>query len=692
MEQGVMLVVSCAACAVLILLLTAVLAARRRDRTAFHELLARSRTEFDAMEKAYLDAPLGLAMLDRDLRYLRINRHLANINGLAIEAHIGKSVEEIVPDLAPQVRERFGEVLRTGKPLIGAVLAGKTGSQPGVERFWRENVYPILGPDGAVVGVTVTVEECTCEKRLNDALHDSERRERERAAELEALMDAVPAAIFMTRSPRCENVTGNREVTRILRMRPDERFSLASPGERPYKLRRHGRDCALDSLPLQMAAAGIPVRGDELEAHFENGDVVHILVNAAPLRDAAGELAGAVSSFVDITDQKRAASLLREDSLRKDEFIATLAHELRNPLAAIRTALDLMKISPPGAPAIAQTREIMDRQLHHLVRLIDDLLDVSRINCGKLELVKESATVAQVIESALQVSSPCIAAAGHTLELSMPPETCRVKVDRVRIEQVLTNLLTNAAKYTPPGGRIRVSASAEGRLAVIRIADNGIGIDPATLPTLFEVFTQAESGRAMRRGGIGIGLCLARRLVTLHGGSLAASSAGPGQGTTFTIRLPLCAAPQPARTPPPPVRPAAQDRDPSAVRRRILVVEDNPDLASAFAMLVTSCGHEVELVHTGASAIERAAVFRPELVFLDLGLPDIGGCEVAQAFRQDESMRGAVLVAVTGWGALNDREATRRAGFDMHLAKPVGIDAIRKVLADLPLARVAEPA
>jgi signal transduction histidine kinase/ActR/RegA family two-component response regulator len=544
----------------------------------------------------------------------------------------------------------------------------------------------VLGAACATLGLALAMlvlalrrERAAHAKRLDDALRDSERRERERAAELEALMDAVPAAIFMTRSPQCEDVTGNREVMRMLRMQPGERFSLASPGEHSYKLRRHGRDCAIDGLPLQMAAAGTPVRGDELEVHFENGDIVHILVNAAPLRDAAGELAGAVSSFVDITAQKQASSLLREDSRRKDEFIATLAHELRNPLAAIRTALDLMKVSPPGAPAVARTREIMDRQLGHLVRLIDDLLDVSRINTGKLELVKESATIAEVIESALQVSGPCIAGAGHTLEVDLPPEPWRVKVDRVRIEQVLTNLLTNAAKYTPAGGHIRVSAEAEGRLAVIRIADNGIGIDAATLPTLFEVFSQAESGRGMRRGGIGIGLCLARRLVTLHGGTLTASSAGPNRGSTFTIRLALSAEPSPA-----PVQAIRPDSPPPAARRRILVVEDNPDLARSFSMLLASCGHEVELAHTGAAALERGRLFQPEIVFMDLGLPDIGGCDVARAFRQDEAMRGAFLVAVTGWGALNDREATSRAGFDMHLTKPVGIDAIWQVLAGLP--------
>jgi signal transduction histidine kinase len=675
-----MLIILGAACAILGLALMALVAALRRERAAFRERLARQHTDFDAMEKAYVDAPLGLAILDRDLRYIRINRHLADINGVAIAEHAGKSVREIVPDLAAEAEQGFREVIRTGKPLLGVVLSGQTRSQPGIQRFWRENVYPIMAPDGTVLGVNVTVEEVTGEKRLNDALQESERRERERAAELEALMDAVPAAIFMTRSPHCENVTGNREVMRMLRMQPGERFSLASPGEHSYKLRRHGRDCAIDSLPLQMAAAGTPVRGDELEAHFENGDIVHILVNAAPLRDAAGELAGAVSSFVDITAQKQASALLREDSRRKDEFIATLAHELRNPLAAIRTALDLMKVSPPGAPAVGRTREIMDRQLGHLVRLIDDLLDVSRINTGKLELVKESATIAEVVDSALQVSGPCIAAAGHTLEVHLPTEPWRVKVDRVRIEQVLTNLLTNAAKYTPAGGHIRVSAEAEGRLAVIRIADNGIGIDPATLPTLFEVFSQAESGRGMRRGGIGIGLCLARRLVTLHGGTLTASSAGPNQGSTFTIRLALSAEPALA-----PVQPIEPDSLPPAAPRRILVVEDNPDLARSFSMLLASCGHEVELAHTGASAIERGRLFQPEIVFMDLGLPDIGGCDVARAFRLDDAMRGAFLVAVTGWGALNDREATSRAGFDMHLTKPVGIDAIRQVLAGLPL-------
>jgi signal transduction histidine kinase/CheY-like chemotaxis protein len=578
-------------------------------------------------------------------------------------------------------------VIRTGKPLCGVVLGGETNSLPGTERFWRENIYPIVGPDGSVLGVNVTVEECTHEKRLNDALRDSERRERERVAELEALMDAVPAGIFITHSPQCDGVTGNPEVLRIFRMQPGDSFSLASPGKHAYSLRRQGRDCANESLPLQMAAAGTPVHGDELEAHFDNGEVVHILANAVPLRDAEGELAGAVCSFADITAQKQASSLLREDSRRKDEFIATLAHELRNPLAAIRTALDLMKISPAGTPAVPRTREIMERQLGHLVRLIDDLLDVSRINTGKLELTRESATVAEVIGNALQVSGACIAEARHTLAVEAPPESCRVKVDRVRIEQVLTNLLTNAAKYTPPGGRIHVSAAAEGRLVAIRIADNGIGIDPATLPSLFEVFSQAEPGRQMRRGGIGIGLCLARRLVNLHGGTLTASSPGPGLGSTFTIRLPLCT--EPAAAPAPVAAPSAPG---TTERRRILVVEDNVDLARSFAALLSGHGHEVDLVHTGTAAIERGRRFLPEVVFLDLGLPDIGGCEVARAFRADASLRGAFLVAVTGWGAANDREATRDAGFDMHLTKPVALDVIRQVLAGLPLVPAVEMA
>lgn len=667
------------------LLVVALMLALARVRGRFLHL----RTGFDAMQKAYVDAPLGLAMLDRDLRYIRINRLLAEINGVSIEDHVGRSVREIVPELAAQAEEVFGQVLRTGKPLCGIVLGGETRSQPGIKRFWRENVYPILAPDGSVLGVNVTVEECTREKRLNDALRDSERRERARATELEALMDAVPAGIFLTRSPRCDVVTGNREVRRILRMQPGEHCSLSSPGAHSYRMRRQGGDCAIDSLPLQMAARGTRMEGEELEAHFENGDVVHILANAAPLRDAAGELAGAVCSFVDITAQKQAAVLLREDSRRKDEFIATLAHELRNPLAAVRTALDLMKILPEGAPALPRTREIVERQLGHLVRLIDDLLDVGRINTGKLELMRESATLAEVLDNALQVSGPCIAGAGHALEVRVQPGACRVKVDRVRIEQVLTNLLTNAAKYTPAGGHIRVSAGVEDGQVVIRIADDGIGIDPAVLPALFDVFSQAEAGRSMRRGGIGIGLCLARRLVTLHGGSLTASSAGPDQGSTFTIRLPLCA--EPAADPAPAPAPV-QDQAVRDIPRRILVVEDNADLARSFAHLLVSDGHAVELAPTGAAALERGRAFRPEIVFLDLGLPDMNGCEVARAFRRDPVLRGAVLVAVTGWGAVSDREATRGAGFDLHLTKPVGFDRIRQVLAGLPLAAAVEMA
>jgi CheY-like chemotaxis protein/two-component sensor histidine kinase len=327
----------------------------------------------------------------------------------------------------------------------------------------------------------------------------------------------------------------------------------------------------------------------------------------------------------------------------------------------------------------------MERQLGHLVRLIDELLDIARINTGKLELRKESAALREVIENALQVSGPFIAGSGHSLDVQVAPEPCHVQVDRVRIEQVLTNLLSNAAKYTPAGGHIRVSAQAEGGQAVIRIADDGIGIDAATLPALFEVFSQAESARPMRRGGIGIGLSLARRLVTLHGGTLTASSEGANRGSTFTICLPVCAAP--AAAPEQTAQPGSAAG--LAEARRILVVEDNLDIARTFATLLASLGHHVELAHTGESAIRRAHMFRPEIVFLDLGLPDMSGFDVAGAFRRDDTVCGALLIAVTGWGGDKDRAATRDAGFDMHLTKPVGIEAIRGVLAGVALPEAA---
>lgn len=658
---------------------------RQRLRAA-EAAAAQQQREWRDMELAYASAPLGMAMLDRQLRYIRINRLLADINGISLEAHLGKTVREVVPNLADQVEQPFLQVVHTGEPLLGLVFEGTTAAQPGRTRFWRENVYPILDDKGDIIGINVSVEEITEEKRLYDALRASEARERERAAELEAVMNATPAGIFLAHDVSCSYVYGNEEGSRLMRLQPGENGSANRPGM-PSPCRfsemRTGTPLRPHQLPLQVAAAtGKEVRGAELTLSFDNGDVVHVLCNAVPLFGSDGKPAGALCAFIDITAQRQAAQISIEESQRKDAFLATLAHELRNPLASIQSGLEIMKLSPLDTPAMARARDIMSRQLSHLLHLIDDLLDVSRITSGKLELKKRKIDLRKVVQDALDINHLYLETFGHEMRLTLSPVPLIVDADEVRLAQVIGNLLNNAAKYTPERGCITVAVEAEEYCAVIRISDNGIGIDKEMLPGLFNMFAQLEDGRGRRKGGMGVGLSLARQIVELHGGMLGAQSAGPRQGSTFEVRLPLC---EPAIE-----ETKARDATPSfhddcSPAKRILVVDDNKDAAEALSALLGMAGNTIQLAFTGNDAIRRAREFEPEIAFIVVGLPDISGLEVAKSLRKEASLQRATLIALTGWGSDKDRQRTKEAGFDFHLTKPASMDAIRHILPGLKM-------
>jgi PAS domain S-box-containing protein len=405
------------------------------------------------------------------------------------------------------------------------------------------------------------------------------------------------------------------------------------------------------------------------------------LVRAVPIHGPDGQVACWFGTDTDIDERLRLEQELKDANRRKDEFIATLAHELRNPLAPVQAGLDLMRISPAFPAPLVRMREIMGRQLAHLVRLLDDLLDVTRISTGKLELRREPVALRGIIESAAEASRLQIESAGHTLDVSLPAEPLPVDADPVRLAQVFGNLLNNGAKYTPSGGLVRIQARREGSEAAVSVIDNGIGIDAAMLPHVFDLFSQAAGGRERRQGGIGIGLSISRRLVEMHGGTLVAESEGLGRGSRFTVRLPLAhAVPVPA-----PVPDVEQQAEPEAEGRRILVLDDNVDAAQMLGALLGAAGHRVELAHSGHEAIELARSFVPDLAFLDIGLPDISGYEVAQALRRQPPLRHACLVALTGWGAATDRQRSKDAGFDLHLTKPVSLEALAAALPGLAL-------
>ena len=361
---------------------------------------------------------------------------------------------------------------------------------------------------------------------------------------------------------------------------------------------------------------------------------------------------------------------------RKDQFLATLAHELRNPLAPIRNALYLLRLSHDGcrAPA-ANVTEMIERQCDHLVRLVDDLMEVSRITRGKVELRTEPTDLATVIESAVETSRPAIDGARHELTIALPPEPLVLHADRMRLAQVFSNLLHNAAKYSDPGAHIDVIARREGQSAVVTVRDTGIGINDEVLPRIFEMFVQADSRCSRAQGGLGIGLTLARSLVELHGGSICASSEGAGRGSAFTVRLPLANGKETGVT-------ACL----SAVRSlhgapRILVVDDNRDAADSLGALLTMLGAEVRIAHDGRGALDLYATFRPVVTFLDLSMPGMDGYEVAQRIRERCDPNKTLLVALTGRGHERERSRTAAAGFDHHLVKPADIGALHAVLA-----------
>jgi signal transduction histidine kinase/ActR/RegA family two-component response regulator len=366
----------------------------------------------------------------------------------------------------------------------------------------------------------------------------------------------------------------------------------------------------------------------------------------------------------------QANEALRQADRSKDDFLAMLAHELRNPLAPVRNALQLLKMQGLTPRMAGEARAMMERQVEHMVRLVDDLLDVSRILRGKIELRKERVELAAVIARAVETSQPAIDARGHQLTVSLPPRPVYLEADLVRMAQVISNLLENAAKFSEQAGPIVLAGEREGGEVVIRVRDAGVGIAPELLPRVFDLFTQGDRSLARSQGGLGIGLTLVRRLVQMHGGSVTATSPGVGQGSEFVVRLPALA--EAAEE----VGPGDEPLRAAGTPRRVLVVDDNVDAAESAALLLRCLGHVVEVAYEGPSALGAAREFRPEVVLLDIGLPGMSGYDVARALRERPEGQGVVLAALTGYGQEQDRRRSREAGFDVHLTKPVGPAAL----------------
>lgn len=421
-------------------------------------------------------------------------------------------------------------------------------------------------------------------------------------------------------------------------------------------------------------AGGTGIQVIEFLRH-PDGSVRHSIVSKFPIGDAEGRprLLGGIA--IDITDRVQAEEALRRADRSKDEFLATLSHELRSPLAPIRNALHILRHAGPGERA-DHIHGVLDHQLARLIRLVDDLLEVSRIRGGRVELRKETIDLAEIVNAAVETTYPMVEKASHQLTVALPADPVILEADPIRLEQVLSNLLGNAVKYTADGGHIRLSVRRENETAVISVRDDGIGIPTEMLARVFDMFAQVDRTLKRAQGGLGIGLSLARNLVDLHGGRIEAHSAGPNQGSEFIVRLPLSERRNEARTRNQPGGDPAMPLAP----QRILVVDDSRDGADSLGMVLTMLGAEAQVVYDGPSAIAAIRAHRPSTVLLDIGMPGMDGYEVAAAIRKDPDLSDLKLIALTGWGSEEERRRSREAGFNDHWVKPVDPAKLRVLL------------
>jgi len=637
-------------------------AERRRAESELRETRARLESTIASAEVAVWSWDVAADRVHGDLR-------MTELFGLDPDASEGATLAAyfaaIHPDDLPPTQAQLRLAMETGAP-YDATFRVRTWS--GAWRWVLARGRVERGPAGPV-RVRGVVIDATLQKQAEERLQSSEERYRtlfdsvdDGVCVIEMLYDAEGKPCdyrFLEINPAFERHTGLRDaIGRTVRS--------MNPVHEAHWFETYGR----------VALTGEPVRFVNEAAGLNRWyDVYAARVGAQGSHRV-------VVLFTDITERRRTELELRrladdlaEQDRLKTEFLATLAHELRNPLAPIRSGLQLMRRTKADPAAVARVQDIMDRQLDHLVHLVDDLLDIARITRGQVELKPARVDLAEVLDAAVETSMPLIEASGHRLELRLPDEALTLHADFTRITQVVSNLLNNAAKYTPRGGAIVLEAARDGGDAVIVVADNGIGIPQESLEEVFKMFTQVSQHAQRIPGGLGIGLSLVRRLVEMHGGSIGAASAGANQGSVFTVRLPLA-------------RPGvAQEAAPAPVSNgaagglHILVVDDNQDAAETLAALLGVMGHQATVAGDGPQALRMMAGQPPQLVFLDIGMPGMSGFEVAQAVRREPRLDGVRLVALTGWGGEADRARTREAGFDDHLTKPATVAAIEAVLA-----------
>lgn len=626
------------------------------SRSAFAALSA----DYERLKEMADNAPVLLAYCDCDHRYRYVNAAYSIRYGAEPAELVGKSVAELLgPELWGRIAA-YREKVLTGQPVEYEVAVERS---PGTIQHMRCALNPTHDADGRVVGYVAAITDVTADKRV------AEVRDL-----LAAIVDSSEDAII-SRTLDGRITSWNEAAERLFGYTASE---IVGKTLLPSELYEE------EAVILERLRNGERISRYETVRYAKDGRCINVSLSAAPMRDHNGQIVGAAKVARDITESKQAEAALRrseealrESDRRKDEFLSVLAHELRNPLAPLANALEVIRRSASKDPDLQRLRDMMDRQLNQLVRIVDDLLDVSRISRGRLELRRERLSLAVAVQSALESCQSLFYTRGQEITLDLASEPLHVDGDFARLAQVFVNLLSNSAKYTERGGHIRVSLERHGEQAVVKVRDNGIGIPRESLATVFDMFSQIQSHKPLAEGGLGIGLALVRSLVQMHGGSVEADSDGPGTGSVFTVRLPIVTA-----GPVDDIAALASNPETGPERRRrILVADDNTDAAKSLAMLLQMQGHETCTAADGRQAVELAASFQPEIIFMDLGMPRVDGLEATRQIRAQPWGRSILIVALTGWGQQHDRHRTRQVGMDIHLVKPISMDGIAAVLA-----------
>jgi len=635
-------------------------------------------------ESVFNHAPIGNYLLSPtpEAIVLAVNDAFLAASGRTREEMVGVSLFTTFPADPDDPTDDSETVLRAS--LARAIASGKPDSLPTIrypipvtqadgsvrfeERFWNAISTPLFDADGRILCVSHSTSDITEQVRAAAALRESEKRFR-------ALTDAAADVVY-TMSPDWSEMRqlDGRGFLKDTSNSDESWLDEYIPVEERVRVRQ-----AIDTARRNKAVFEL-----EHKVLRADGSCGWTLSRAVPMLDAEGEIYEWIGAANDVTERREAEEKLRQTDRHKDEFLAMLAHELRNPLAPLGAAAELLQMGTPDAARVRHTSQIIGRQVLHMTHLIDDLLDVSRVTNGLVSLDKAPADLNRILAEAVEQVTPLMRARGHDFSCAFAPGTVMVDGDSKRLVQVVANILNNAAKYTPEGGAVSLTAQADAHEICITVADNGIGMAPQLAARAFDLFAQAERSPDRSSGGLGLGLALVRSLVELHGGSVACDSAGEGQGSRFTVRLPRLPAEQGQPQPGENREDAGQAgaAPDAAAALRIMVVDDNVDAASMLAMLLEIDGHEVAVEHHPHPALARARAAAPDVFLLDIGLPDMDGTELAQRLRAQPETAHSLLVAITGYGQDSDRAVAMAAGFDHYLVKPIDTAKLDHILAE----------